>query len=411
MSLQVENKGIERAENFSVEAVLFNKLAQQPIIFPDAGFEGPNSETKIATKTENEKTIYNQSVDINNKKNNKFFENKYSENTNKNSNEKKIVDPVKILVNRTRSKSIDYVIKGRLINDPRLQNSPLRSSYLKSTICNSTLTQEDGKITAHYCKSRWCSLCNRIRTGILINKYEGLIKSWEDKYFLSLTLRNPRAEDLASTLDEMIKFFGNCAMSLKQTLKMELQAFRKIEITYNVKEDTYHPHFHVIVKGKDQAEALRDYWLKKVNRKGDRAVEYAQNITKCDDDTVKELFKYFTKLLTDQKVYPHALDVVFQAMYGRRTFQSYLPRDVQQLLKEKHDEEDINFDKSTSAFRRLDEKIYWDYVPQARNYMDEKTGEFLTTYKPTETFERLLRKLEGTIEGEIGKEEALHVPR
>lgn len=314
---------------------------------------------------------------------------------NKNSKEIKIIDPVKTLEKRTRSKALDYVIKGRLMNDLEVKDSPLHQSYVKSTACNGTLTQEEGKIKAFYCWNRWCCVCNRVRTGILLNKYEPLLKEWDDKYFVSLTLRNPTAAGLAPTIDEMIKIFGHCAMSIKQTQKLDFQALRKMEVTYNVDEDTYHPHFHIIVKGEEQAEFLKEYWLHKVNKCDGRAVEVAQDVTVCDDDTTKELFKYFTKLLSDQMLYPKVLDTIFQAIKGRRTFQSYLPKEIQQQMKQKIEDEEIILDRSTSAIRRLDETIYWDYIPQVRNYMDEKTGEFLTMYQPSKSFEKLLNNIEG----------------
>lgn len=318
------------------------------------------------------------------------------------------IDPTKTLVNRTRSKTLDWIIKGRLMNNPTiLATSPLHRKYVQSTACNGTLTQEDGKIKAFYCKERWCSVCNRIRTATLINKYEPLVAEWDDKYFVTLTLKNTTGEELGQTIDEMIKLFGMCATSVKQTKKMQFLALRKIEVTFNEIEKTFHPHFHAVVKGKKQAQLLKDYWLGKVNKyKKDteeyRAVEEAQKIVSCDDETVKEMFKYFTKLISDQKLNPEALDTIFQAMRGRRTFQAYLPKDVQEKIKQKGEDEEIVLDRSTPAITRLDEKIYWDYIPEARNFVDKETGELLTDYKPTETFERLLKKLSGDVPKEYG---------
>lgn len=310
-----------------------------------------------------------------------------------------VVDPVKTLVNRTRSKSLDFVIKGRLMNDLSIREySPLHRSYVKSTACNAVLTQESGKIKAFYCKQRWCAVCNRIRTGILFNKYEEVIRGFDDKYFVCLTLANSTAEDLPETIDEMIRLFGLCATSIKQTEKLEFKALRKMEVTYNSRINTYHPHFHIICNGKETAEKLVKHWLIKVNKYSKnkekcRATEGAQDIQKCDENTIKELFKYFTKLINDQRLYPKVLDVIFQAMKGRRTFQAYLPRDLQNKVKNIGDEEELVLDRGTPAIVRLNENILWCFSPEARNYVDKGTGELLTEYKPTETFERLLIKL------------------
>lgn len=213
---------------------------------------------------------------------------------------------------------------------------------------------------------------------------------------LTLTLVSPTAEDLPQTIDMMIKLFGMCAQSIKQTKKLEFQAVRKLEVTFNKEAGTFNPHIHAIVKGKEQAEAIKDYWLQKVNqRREDKSIEKCQSVVKCDNNTVKELFKYFTKLINDQMLYPKALDTIFRAMRSRRTFQAYLPKDVQRKIKQKCEDEEIVLDRSTPAITRLNETILWDFIPEARNFVDKDTGELLTNYKPTETFERLLEKLGG----------------
>lgn len=120
------------------------------------------------------------------------------------------IDPVKTLANRTRSKSLDWVVKGRLMNDATIkETSPLHQNYVKSTACNGTLTQEDGKIKAFYCKERWCSVCNRIRTGILFNKYEPVIAEWDDKYFVTLSRISKFDGGLIREFDGEIVFSGS----------------------------------------------------------------------------------------------------------------------------------------------------------------------------------------------------------
>ena len=308
-----------------------------------------------------------------------------------------LVGAEKTLKNRTRSKALDFVIKGRLMNDPEIrESSPLHEKYVRSTACNGFLMQEEGKIKAFYCKERWCCVCNRIRTGILFNKYESLLADWDEKFFVTLTLPNVVADELSATIDEMLRLFGRCSESIKQTRKLAFQAIRKLEVTYNASKVTFHPHFHAIVHGREQAFLLKDYWLRKINHcRVDKAVEDAQKVKPCDEDTASEMFKYFTKLIATHKIYPRALDIIFTSMRGRRTFQAYLPKDVQQRIKERLDEEEMKIDRSTPAIRRVDETVFWDWVPEARNFVDKKTGELLTAYSPSKSFERLLENLSG----------------
>lgn len=308
-----------------------------------------------------------------------------------------LVDAEKTLKNRTRSKALDFVIKGRLMNDPEIRaSSPLHEKYVQSTACNGFLAQEEGKIKAFYCKRPWCCVCNRIRTGILFNKYGELLSEWDEKFFVTLTLPNVVAEELSATIDEMLRLFGRCSESIKQTKKLAFQAIRKLEVTYNAPMNTFHPHFHAVVQGEEQAFLLKNYWLQKINHcRVDKAVEEAQKVKPCDDDTALEMFKYFTKLIADNKIYPRALDIIFTSMRGRRTFQAYLPKDVQKRIKKQLDEEELTIDRSTPAIIRVNEKIFWDWIPTARNFVDKETGELLTDYRPSKAFERLLENLSG----------------
>ena len=63
------------------------------------------------------------------------------------------------------------------------------------------------------------------------------------------------------------------------------------------------------------------------------AKSIAQDIRPADSKAVKELFKYFTKTVTtvrnkkgevkDRMIYADAMDVIFNAIKGKRTFQNF----------------------------------------------------------------------------------------
>ena len=51
--------------------------------------------------------------------------------------------------------------------------SPLIRSYTNSKFCAETITVDpDGMSHSHYCKNRWCPLCQSIRIARLINGYQ-----------------------------------------------------------------------------------------------------------------------------------------------------------------------------------------------------------------------------------------------
>ena len=72
--------------------------------------------------------------------------------------------------------------------------------------------------------------------------------------FVTLTVKNPDAEHLTETLDLMNKGFKYITSKSQtfapaQKFKESLQGYIKAtEITYNSKENTYHPHIHCIFK-------------------------------------------------------------------------------------------------------------------------------------------------------------------
>ena len=82
--------------------------------------------------------------------------------------------------------------------------------------------------------------------------------------FVTLTVRNPDGEHLAETLDLMNKGFKYITsksqnFALAKKFKESLQGYIKAtEITYNSKDNTYHPHIHCIFKS-DQAIFPRLY--------------------------------------------------------------------------------------------------------------------------------------------------------
>ena len=63
---------------------------------------------------------------------------------------------------RARKKFTSLAIATHLAEEN--PDSPLLKSYERSKHCMETLTPNaEGKLTAHYCKNRWCPVCQSIR--------------------------------------------------------------------------------------------------------------------------------------------------------------------------------------------------------------------------------------------------------
>lgn len=265
-------------------------------------------------------------------------------------------------------------------------DSPLKQSYWNSYHCASAIehTEEEGisKLTSKYCNNRWCMVCNRIRTAKLIAGYSPVLEEMTEKYFLTLTVPNVAGDQLAGKLEEMYNTVRAINKDARGYYKLKFKGIRKVECTYNLHRNDYHPHFHMILDNKQASEHFLKQWLKRypdANSKG-------QDLRKADNNSVKELFKYFTKITTKlddegaKTVDAKSLDTIFQAMRGKRIFQA--------MGIKKHVSEDIE---------ELQSETYKNIPPQQTTYIWNnqdwfciKTGQALTDYQPSENVQKLV---------------------
>jgi hypothetical protein len=277
-------------------------------------------------------------------------------------------------------------IATELAEVAKLEGSPLQSSYRNTIYCNAILTQEGGKVRGTYCGNRWCMTCARIRTGMAMERYLPTLKAWGDVWFVTLTVRNVPAAELRDTIATMLAGFTAAKRAIKRTDGLEFVGLRKLECTYNALTDEYHPHFHVHVRGQAAARALVRRWL---DYFPDVTDAQAQDCRPVDgtDDSLREIFKYFTKLVAKRKLMPaKALDVIFRAMRGRRVYQPV----GFTVANDDDDEGDLELDKGTPAISRPGEELRWEWSQQASDWVDADTGECLTGYEPAEKLRELL---------------------
>lgn len=117
-------------------------------------------------------------------------------------------------------------------------------------------------IGADFCRDRLCPMCSWRRS---LRVFSDLSKVFEKvmtensgyvPVFLTLTVRNCRPEELKSQLVSMNAAWNR--FNNDRTVKRAFCGwFRCLEITYNKKDDTMHPHYHVMML------ADRDYFNSK----------------------------------------------------------------------------------------------------------------------------------------------------
>ncbi len=273
-------------------------------------------------------------------------------------------------------------VTGALIHELTKLDTPLIKSYRNSYYCASVIEQHGQTLTSTYCNNRWCLTCNRIRTAKLINGYMPSLKAMHRPVFLTLTIPNVKADELRQAIETMSATFRTIVHRFVSRSKTKIDGVRKTECTYNPVTDTYHPHFHCIIDGWIYANIIREEWLKAYPQ----ATKVAQDIRPCKDDkSLLELFKYFTKLMTNKdEFYPANMDMIFQAMRGKRVYQPFgnihpVKEDIDEVQAEEY--KDI----------ANDDKI-WQWFEN--DWIDKETGECLSGYVPDETTEQLCSRIE-----------------
>ncbi|MCS7078256.1 MAG: protein rep [Bacteroidia bacterium] len=258
-------------------------------------------------------------------------------------------------------------------------DSLLLNSYKNTLFCNKNLHKVDNKLIGSYCKNRWCLVCNRIRTASLINAYLPELEKFNDAQFVTLTLPTVTEKDLYYRIKEMESAW-RLIIELARKKKIGFKGIRKKECTLRP-DNYYHYHYHLIIEGRKNAEWLVMQWLKRFPI----ASPKAQDIRKADERSYKELFKYFTKLVSKNMGRYiddfRRLDFMFSVLKGVRIFESF--GGIRKA--------DENFDdvELQAIFVNTIRGEIWRWVVSD---WENEFGDLLTGYKPSEAVLELLSK-------------------
>jgi len=292
----------------------------------------------------------------------------------------RILDKNIKLQKRARAKYLtDSIAYSLYYNCP---TSPLLKQYQNTMYCSTNLIIKDNKVNTKYCKNRFCINCNRNRMANNINSYKEPLENLGDLYFVTLSVRTVREEILRKTIKDMNKTF----LLIRHNNRKRFNGVKKIETTFRPITDLYHPHFHIIMSGKENAEKLVQEWLSYYPNDKKNELSCAitgQNIKKADSNSFIELFKYTTKIIQqdfdtkNRVIYIKALDIILQAMHKIRSFQSF---GTIKIKKETSDTYiDLEFNQELEKYEN--EEFIWE--KQMTDWVSKETGEQLTEYTPS----------------------------
>lgn len=105
-------------------------------------------------------------------------------------------------------------------------------------------------VEANFCHLRMCPQCAwLLARKRAVDLFKCLAEpEHKDKrfIFLTLTVRNCTADELSETLDRMYNGLRSWTSQKNSFLrKRTVGLIKKLEVTYNRKSNTYHPHFHI----------------------------------------------------------------------------------------------------------------------------------------------------------------------
>lgn len=103
---------------------------------------------------------------------------------------------------------------------------------------------------ALFCKIRLCPLCSWRRSLKIYSNMSSIMaemkKAKKYRYMmLTLTVKNCKPNELNDTLNAMQKAFGK--FRRLKPFKVVEGWYRGLEVTHNIRMNTYHPHYHIIL--------------------------------------------------------------------------------------------------------------------------------------------------------------------
>ncbi len=301
---------------------------------------------------------------------------------------------------RPRKKMITQKLNLALIEVAKNKgDTKMEKRYRNTWYCQSHITTHNGKAYGNYCKNRFCLVCLGIRKADMINRYYPIIEKWKQPHFLTLTVKAQPNQNLQKWMDGMkkalTKILKRCQKRFERNRGPKLIGVYSLECNFNPIRKTYNPHFHILTANKEIANRIKEEWLQIWTPK--YALPYLQKIRKVKDTgkDLVETIKYGAKIFIDptmkkkkgmksktpHKIYAAGLHEIYKAMDNKRLFGSFgfrLPKEEPKVKKEK-----IVFD-----FQE------WNYVPEIADYVNNETGQLMTSFIPDQSLETILNEID-----------------
>lgn len=263
-------------------------------------------------------------------------------------------------------------------------------------------------LEANFCKGRLCPMCGWRRSMTIFSNTSRILdyidreQGAEIKYlFLTLTVRNVSGDTLGETFDMMAGAWQRLKNN-RAWQRRVLGAMRTLEVTYNHQDDTYHPHYHMILavpkdygKKGDKLYWDQETWVaawRKAARLDYNPMISIERVKGQRAKGVAEVAKYAVKssdylISGDERRTDQVVSVLHKHLKGRRLVgYSGILRSAQRALKIEDPEEGELTDNIRGDVGKLIIRYRWSaglgcYVPNGEGTTRERN-------QPMELIER-----------------------
>lgn len=206
-------------------------------------------------------------------------------------------------------------------------------------LCGKFLSFEaykDGSIRlakASFCHLRLCPQCNWL---LSIRRTVDLFKCLEEPehknkrfIFLTLTVKNCKADKLGETLDAMYEGLRSWTVQKNSFLRRRsVGMVKKLEITYNKRRQEFHPHFHILMEVEKEyfknpklyvsTKGYQEKWRETMGLSYE-PVCHVEAVKDGDYNGLKETAKYSAKD-ADYGISIEVFRTFYKALKGRRLY-------------------------------------------------------------------------------------------
>jgi plasmid rolling circle replication initiator protein Rep len=123
-------------------------------------------------------------------------------------------------------------------------------------------TQKTIYKATYKCNDKLCLLCSQIRSRVAIIKYQDKVNDMIDPVMVVLHQKSPGIGQLKGSIDNMYSDWRSILKVEAKSKNESLNGILALEVTTNDKNQTYHPHYHIIIE-RSQAKRLVNLWIAK----------------------------------------------------------------------------------------------------------------------------------------------------